>query len=64
MKRASGKRSLESLRVFPYVAWGLIGLFALFVYNLTNDVADVTERLQNAQIETNAVLQVETPVQK
>lgn len=29
------KRSLEQYRVFPYIAWILVGGFALFVYHLT-----------------------------
>jgi hypothetical protein len=64
MKTPTGKRSLESLRIFPFVAWVLIGLFVLFVYNLTNDVANVTERLQNTQFETNTIFEDNAPIGK
>jgi hypothetical protein len=29
------KHSLESFRIFPYIAWLLIGSFSYFVYTLT-----------------------------
>ena len=56
------KRSLESLKIFPLIAWGLIGLFALFVYNLTNVVEEKTERLQAAQLQKINVAEIETPL--
>jgi hypothetical protein len=34
------KHSLESFRIFPYVAWLLIGSFSYFVYNLTLTLND------------------------
>ena len=46
MKQDTGKRSLEGLKVFPYVAWGLTVVFALFVYNITTDLQAVTAQLQ------------------
>ena len=46
MKNDTGKRSLEGLKVFPYVAWGLTVVFALFVYNITTDLQAVTAQLQ------------------
>ena len=46
MKRDTGKRSLEGLKVFPYVAWVLIAGFALFVYNITIELEAVTSDLQ------------------
>ena len=46
MKHDTGKRSLEGLKVFPYVAWGLTVVFALFVYNITTDLQAVTAQLQ------------------
>lgn len=39
-------RSLESLTVFPYVAWGLTFVFAYFVYTLATDLQETAERLQ------------------
>ncbi len=32
------KRSLEQYRIFPYIAWILVGGFALFVYHLTTEL--------------------------
>ena len=46
MKHDTGKRSLEGLRVFPYVAWILITGFALFVYNIATELETVTTDLQ------------------
>ena len=44
-KKKTG-RSLESFAVFPYIAWGLTILFALFVYNITIDLKETATRLQ------------------
>lgn len=41
----TSKRSLEGYRLFPYLAWGLTIIFALFVYHLANEVQDVTAQL-------------------
>jgi len=53
MKTASGKRSLEGLRIFPYVAWLLIGSFAWFTYMLNAQVTTLTDQLEQAQREKN-----------
>ena len=57
MKQTTSKRSLEGLRIFPYFAWALIGLFALFVYNLTEEVSAITEQLQTTRLEQAERLQ-------
>ena len=44
-------RSLESLSVFPYVAWGITFVFAYFVYTLATDLQATAERLQ-VQVES------------
>ncbi len=46
MKHDTGKRSLEGLKVFPYVAWVMTAGFAFFVYNITSDLQAVTQDLQ------------------
>jgi hypothetical protein len=47
MKKLNGSdRTLESFKIFPYVAWGLTALFAFFVYDITQELRDVTEQLQ------------------
>ena len=46
MNKSTGKRSLEGYKIFPYIAWGLTFVFALFVYNITNELQGVTSQLQ------------------
>ena len=59
MTKQTGKRSLEAYKIFPYIAWGLTVVFALFVYNITRELQDVTNQLQTqadqlqVQINTN-----------
>ena len=35
IKSSGPDHTLESLKIFPYVAWGLIIGFGFFVYNIT-----------------------------
>lgn len=49
MKRAPGKRSLESFPFFPYVAWTTIVVFAIFVYHLAGTVSEQAAQLQKVQ---------------
>jgi len=51
MQQDTGKRSLEGLRIFPYVAWGLTAAFAFFVYQITTDLQQVTQDLQQQTAE-------------
>ena len=46
MKKIGTDRTLESFKIFPYVAWGITILFAVFVYNITLELKTVTEDLQ------------------
>lgn len=50
--------TLESHKVFPYIAWTVVILFAVFTYNLTtrlhaqlSDLGDETDQLE-AQVAT------------
>ncbi|MFM2339829.1 MAG: hypothetical protein RLZZ360_465 [Candidatus Parcubacteria bacterium] len=43
------KRSLEQYRVFPYIAWTLVGAFAFFVYTLTLELTTTTSNLATTQ---------------
>lgn len=53
-------RTLESFKIFPYVAWGITLLFALFVYNIAVDLKETTTRLQ---AQTDALeLRANTPI--
>lgn len=38
-------KEIERTKGFPIIAWAVIVLFALFTFNLTNYLADTTERL-------------------
>lgn len=40
------EKALENFRIFPFVAWGLVIIFALFVYKIALDLKVVTEDLQ------------------
>jgi len=51
MQQDTGKRSLEGLKIFPYVAWGLTAAFAFFVYQITTDLQQVTQDLQQQTAE-------------
>jgi len=41
----TSKRSLERYKIFPYVAWALTIVFALFVYKIVLELQDVTTQL-------------------
>jgi hypothetical protein len=61
--KKTGKRSLEGYIIFPFIAWGLIGLFALFVYHLFNEVGEVAERLEKPQSQILNIGQMETALE-
>lgn len=46
MKTNGNDKALEAYKIFPYVAWGLTILFAVFVYNITMELKAVTDDLQ------------------
>jgi len=60
MQTNSGKRSLESYKIFPYVAWMTIFFFSAFVINLTIKLSHVTDDF-DVRI-TNLEKAVQTPV--
>lgn len=47
MKQKTGKRALEGFKVFPFIAWGLTIGFAIFVYQIVQDLQVVTADLKN-----------------
>lgn len=62
MTDIKNEKALESYKIFPYVAWGLVIIFAVFVYNITNDLKQVTKDLQE---QANYIQQkIDTPVDK
>ncbi len=46
MLRRATDRKLESFKIFPYIAWGLIILFVIFVYKLTSELNDNASTLE------------------
>lgn len=46
MQHHRTKRSLESFKIFPYVAWTVTVLFAIFVYNIATELQDTTALLE------------------
>ncbi len=50
-------RPLESFRIFPYLAWGLIIGFAFFVYTLTTELknaqSDMSVRIEALEARAN-----------
>jgi hypothetical protein len=38
-------RKLESFKIFPYIAWGLVILFIIFVYKLSTTLDTKAEKL-------------------
>lgn len=59
LKKKSDK-NLESLPIFPVVAWGLTIIFAFFVYDLATDLQETSERLKK---QADALeLKINTPV--
>ena len=60
MKKSHHDKSLESNKVFPYVAWGLIFLFIYFVYNIVLELKAVTDDLREQTRELQ--LKANTPV--
>lgn len=59
-------RNLESLKVFPYIAWGVTIFFAIFVYNIALELQETADQLatQAAYLEAQTKLpvnQIELP---
>ncbi|MEY3784015.1 MAG: hypothetical protein RLZZ230_337 [Candidatus Parcubacteria bacterium] len=46
MKTNGNDKALESYRIFPFIAWGLVIGFTLFVYNVALKLQAVTHDLQ------------------
>lgn len=43
------KFALEKYRFFPYVAWGTIIIFSLFVYTVTKNVSAQIQNIQESK---------------
>jgi hypothetical protein len=54
--------SLERLRIFPYIAWGLVISFSVFVYTLTIQLKQATADLRQTAI-ANEVRAHQDPLQ-
>ncbi|MFW6210391.1 MAG: hypothetical protein ACOC4E_02800 [Patescibacteria group bacterium] len=54
LKPATGDRTLEQYRIFPFIAWGLVIFFALFVYHITTELRGITDQLVEHSAARNA----------
>ena len=45
MKKGGNNRSLESFKIFPYLAWTLVVGFCFLVYLISTELKTVTEEL-------------------
>ena len=45
MKNKNNNRSLESFKIFPYLAWTLVAGFSIFVYNIAVELRQVADDL-------------------
>ena len=45
MKTNGNDKTLESYKIFPFIAWGLTIGFAFFVYNVAMDLKDTANKL-------------------
>ncbi len=60
MNTKDNDKRLEAFKIFPYVAWGLTLVFAIFVYKITTELQEVTRELQ---VQTQQLQkQINTPV--
>jgi hypothetical protein len=55
------KFALEKYRAFPYIAWGIVFGFSLFVFHLTQTLAEATQDLRDSRNLLEA--QVQTPIE-
>jgi hypothetical protein len=46
MKTNGNDKTLESYKIFPYVAWGVTFAFAFFVYQIAMDLKNTADTLQ------------------
>lgn len=51
---ASGERTLEKYKIFPFIAWTIVIGFALFVYHLTMGVRDAALDLNKIQYQNHS----------
>lgn len=56
LKPAKGDRTLEQYRIFPFIAWGLVIFFALFIYHITTELRGITDQLAEHSATRNADL--------
>ena len=54
--KTGSERSIEGLKFFPLIAWGVFVLFAAFVYLLANELQQTATTLEAASNETSEML--------
>ncbi|MEY2665302.1 MAG: hypothetical protein RLZZ480_407 [Candidatus Parcubacteria bacterium] len=70
MNIGSTGRKLESFRIFPYIAWGLIVVFAYIAYHITTELEAVTKDLDERttsleqQVKRGSIDEVDATVKK
>jgi hypothetical protein len=60
MKTNGNDKSLETYKIFPYIAWAITFIFAYFVYNITIDLKMVAQDLQDKTQQLQE--KVDTPI--
>lgn len=60
MNKNGNKQMLESYKIFPFIAWGLTFGFALFVYNITVELREITSDLEERT--TQLQQKIDTPI--
>lgn len=48
MLHASGERTLEKYKIFPYIAWAIFIGFSIFVYSLVMELQETAESFANS----------------
>ncbi len=55
MLHATGERTLEKYKLFPYIAWILFIGFAMFVYTLVIDLQAAAESLTDTSVSYESI---------
>ena len=55
MKTNGNDKALESYKIFPFIAWGLVAGFAIFVYMITLELQSVADRLEQQSLELRTI---------
>jgi len=61
MKKRTSDRTLESFKIFPYLAWGVTLFFSYFVFTIIVDLQQTVQQLQTVtqSLETKVAVPVD-----